>query len=127
MPLIMFRNPEDTSYKEVESGHPLPVEIIVHDIRSPLTSGNQYGLSITSATTVALIVPDNAKAAEIYVRTASVVFTRGTANPTATRGFQADATDIILLNSRDELLNFGAIAVSATATLDVEYFDQEVR
>ena len=90
--------------------------------RSPLKTGAQFGLSVTSATVVTLTVPDAAMVAEIYVRTASVVFTRDGTAPTATKGIQADAGDIIVLNSRAELDNFKAIAVSTTLTVDVEYF-----
>lgn len=89
--------------------------------RSPLTTGNQYGLSV-STTIVRLTVPDAAMCAEIYVRTASVVFTRSTTDPTSTLGFQADVGDIIMLNSRAELDRFEVIRESADATLDVEYF-----
>ena len=89
--------------------------------RSKVT-GAQYALSVTSATVVTLTVPAAAMCAEIYVRTASVVFTRDGTDPTATRGIQADPGDIILLNSRDELDRFEVIAVSGSATLDIEYF-----
>ena len=90
--------------------------------RSPLKTGAQFGLSVTSATVVTLTVPDGAMVAEVYVRTASVVFTRDGTAPTATKGIQANAEDIIVLNSRAELDNFKVIAVSVTATMDVEYF-----
>ena len=89
--------------------------------RSKVT-GAQFGLSVTSSTVVTLTVPTTAMVAEIYVRTASVVFTRDGTDPTATQGIQADSGDIIVLNSRDELDRFEVIAVSTTATLDVEYF-----
>lgn len=91
--------------------------------RSPLPgASNQYGLSVTD-TVVALTVPDAAMCAEIYVRTASIVFARGGTDPTTTQGFQADPGDIIMLNSRAELDRFEAIRQSATsATIDVEYF-----
>ena len=90
--------------------------------RAPLRTENQYGLSI-AATVVTLEVPDLATSAEIYVRTASIVFTRSKTDPTATLGFQANATDIILLNSRAELEQFEAIREgAASATIDVEYF-----
>jgi len=89
--------------------------------RSPLTTGNQYGLSISSSA-VSLTVPAAAMCAEIYVRTASIVFSRSGTDPTATQGFQADPGDIILLNSRSELDRFEAIRQgSADATVDVEY------
>lgn len=89
--------------------------------RSPLPTGNQYGLAV-STTVVTLTVPAAAMVAEIYVRTASVVFARSGTDPTATQGFQADPGDIILLNSRSELDRFEVIRQGATdATLDVEY------
>ena len=91
--------------------------------RSPLPgASNQYGLSI-AGTVVSLTVPDAAMCAEIYVRTASIVFARGGTDPTATQGFQADPGDIIMLNSRAELDRFEAIRQGGTsATVDVEYF-----
>ena len=89
--------------------------------RSKVT-GAQYALAVTSGAVVTLTVPDAAMVAEIYVRTAPVVFTRDGTDPTATQGIQADAKDIIVLNSRDELDNFKVIAVSTSATLDCEYF-----
>lgn len=89
--------------------------------RSKVT-GAQFGLSVTSGTVVTLTVPAAAMCGEAFVRTASVVFTREGTDPTATKGTQANPGDIILLNSRDELDKFEVIAVSATATLDVEYF-----
>lgn len=85
-------------------------------------SGAQFALSVTSGTVVTLTVPNAAMVAEMYVRTAPVVFTRDGTAPTATKGFQADVGDQIGLDSRDELDNFKVIAVSATATLDIEYF-----
>jgi len=60
--------------------------------------------------------------AEIYVRDASIVFTRTGTDPTATLGFQANVDDIVMLNSRAELDRFEAIRVSTDATVDVEYF-----
>ena len=84
--------------------------------------GAQYGLSVTSAAVVTLTVPNAGNVAQIYVRTAPVTFTRDGTNPTATLGTQANAGEDIPLNSRDELDKFKVIAVSATATLDVEYF-----
>ncbi|KKN75599.1 hypothetical protein LCGC14_0378370 [marine sediment metagenome] len=91
--------------------------------RIPL-SGGQLGL-VVSTNVVALTVPDAATSAEMYVRTASVTFIRTSGLiPSATAGFQADATDIIVLRSRDECLEFKAIRVSADATLDAEYFGE---
>lgn len=89
--------------------------------RSPV-DGAQYALSVTSGTVVTLTVPDAAMVAEIYVRTASVVETRDGTDPTASKGVQWDPADIIYLNSRAECDDFKIIAVSASATLDVEYF-----
>ena len=94
-------------------------------VRSRSTAkGAQFGLSVTSSPAVSLTVPKAAMAAEIYVRTAAVVFTRDGTTATSTLGFQANATDMIRLNSRDELDRFSVIAVSSTATLDVEYFTE---
>ena len=82
----------------------------------------QFGLSIAD-TVVQLTIPRAAMVAEIYVRTASIVCTRDGTDPTATAGFQADPTDIIILNSRDELDQFRAIRQgSVSATVDVEFF-----
>jgi len=90
--------------------------------RSPLPTGSQYGLSI-GATVVTLTVPVAAMCAEIFVRTASIVFSRTSVDPTATQGFQADPGDIIMLNSRAELDRFEAIRQGATSgVLDIEYF-----
>jgi len=92
-------------------------------VRSRSTAkGAQFGLSVTSGTVVTLTVPDAAMTAEVFVRTAPVVFTRDGTDPTATKGIQANTEDIIVLNSRSELDKFKVIAVSTTATLDCEYF-----
>ena len=88
--------------------------------RSPVT-GAQYALAVSS-TVVTLTVPDTANVAEIYVRTAAVVFTRDGTDPTATKGIQANVGDIIVLNSRAELDKFEVIRQSVDATIDVEYF-----
>ena len=91
-------------------------------VRRSTVTGAQFGLAV-AGTAVGLTVPTAANVAQIYVRTASVVFTRDGTTATATAGFQADATDIILLNSRDELDQFSVIRQTGTsATLDVEYF-----
>ena len=84
--------------------------------------GAQNGLAVTSSPAVRLNVPQGATHAEIYVRTAPVVFSRDGTVPTATKGIQAEATDLIVLVSSDELAKFGVIAVSASATVDVEFF-----
>lgn len=101
--------------------NPFPTKVIAPR-RIPI-SGGQLGLAV-STTVVLLTVPDAATSAEIYVRTASITFTRSGLIPSATAGFQADATDIIVLRSRGECLEFRAIQVSAAATLDVEYFSE---
>jgi hypothetical protein len=88
-------------------------------------SGAEFGLSITTVAAVSLTVPagEAAYVAEIYVRTNPVVFKRDGTAPTDSEGIQADAGDIIVLNSRDEVRRFQAIATPAgSATLDVEYF-----
>lgn len=92
-------------------------------VRSKSSAGGaQRALAVTSGAVVTLTVPDVAMTADIYVRTASVVFSRDGTDPTATGGIQANVGDIIVLNSRDELDKFEVIAVSTTAALDVEYF-----
>ena len=88
--------------------------------RSAVT-GAQFALAVSTAV-VELTVPNAAMVADIYVRSNAVVFTREGTDPTSTQGFQANANDIILLNSRDELDKFKVIRESADATLDVEYF-----
>jgi hypothetical protein len=98
----------------------LPTKVVSGPVRTSVP-GAQFGLSVAGAV-VALTAPPKAAAAEIYVRTASVVFTRDGSAPTATRGFQADPADIIVLDSRAELDSFRAIRQGATATVDVEYF-----
>lgn len=86
------------------------------------TASNQYGLSI-STTSVSLTLVRVAMAAEIYVRTASIVFKKDSGTPTATEGFQADPGDYIPLNSRSELDGFRAVRQGGTdATVDVVYF-----
>ena len=83
--------------------------------------GAQFGLAVSSSV-VRLTVPDAAMCAEIVVRTSGVVFTRDSTPPTATKGIPAYADDIILLDSRNELIEFRVIRQSADATVDVEYF-----
>ena len=82
----------------------------------------QFALAVTSGTVVTLTKPGAANVAQIFVRTAPVVFTRDGTDPTSTKGIQANVQDIICLNSGDELTNFKTIAVSTTAALDIEYF-----
>ena len=84
----------------------------------------QFGLAVSASTT--LTVPTKAGCAEIYVRTADITFTRDGTTPTATKGTVAHADDIIYLHTYDEAKGFTAINVAAAATLDVEYFTEEV-
>lgn len=92
-------------------------------VRSRSTAGGaQNGLAV-STTVVSLTVPRAGMVAEMYVRTASVVFKRNTVDPTATEGTQANVGDIIVLNSRAECDNFRVIRQgSVDAALDIEYF-----
>jgi hypothetical protein len=91
-------------------------------------SGGSAGATPFDVTSAAksLSVPagEAAYVAEIYVRGNSVVFSRDGIAPTTTRGIQADAGDIIVLNSRDEVRKFQVIRETSgnAATLDVEYF-----
>ena len=126
-----FRRPGDQS-SELETNERLGTEETLVLIRKLLSrtrrvsaGGRQTGVSVTSSATTRLTVPGGATEGEIYVRTASIVFSKDGSAPTATAGLQADATDIIILVSSDELARFSAIAVSATATFDVEYFRYE--
>jgi hypothetical protein len=89
--------------------------------RSPVPGASQYGLAVSSSV-VTLTVPATARTAEIFVRGASIVFTRDGTNPTATAGFQADVADIIVLNARKEIQALEMIRKSTDATVDVEYF-----
>lgn len=102
--------------------NPFPTKVIAPR-RIPI-SGGQLGLAISTTIVPLTAVPAAATSAEIYVRTASITFTRSGLIPSATAGFQADATDIIVLRSRDECVEFRAIRVSADATLDVEFFSE---
>lgn len=113
--------PRDYATKDT----PFPVEVFETAGRLVLTP-NEWGLTVSTTAVPLTSPPDEARAAEIYVRTASVVFVRGAGDPpTATRGFQADAGDIILLSSQSEVQHFRAIRQGATdATLDIEYFSK---
>lgn len=84
--------------------------------------GAQFGLAV-AATVVSLTVPAGATVAEIYVRTAPLVFTRDGTAPTSTKGIQANVGDLIVLNSRDECVKFKAIEQTSTdSAIDVEFF-----
>ena len=70
-------------------------------------------------------IPSNARYAEGYVRTASVVDTRDGTTPTATKGTEWDDGDIILLRSRYELINFSAIEKTSTdAAIDWQFYNR---
>ena len=86
--------------------------------------GRQSGLTIDStAGGIALTVPGAARAAEIYVETAAIRFTRDGTAPTTTIGFVAYPGDIIPLNSRDECEKWLGIEDTTTdASIDVEYY-----
>ena len=122
MSIIRLSDAEGRPGDYVTENSPFPVQ----DVQVPrIGVGSEYGLSIATLVVPLTSPPDSAGAAEIYVRTASIVFTRTGTPPTATRGFQADPADIILLNSRDEVLGFRAIRQGGTsATVDAEYFDK---
>ena len=106
------------------------VEELLESVRALLARrkvnvGAQFGLSVTSSPAVKLTVPSGATSATISVRTATVVFKRDGSLATATAGTPANDGDIINLGSGDALRKFSVIAVSASATLDVEYFRDE--
>ena len=70
-------------------------------------------------------IPSNARYAEGYVRTASVVETRDGTTPTATKGTEWDDGDIILLRSLYELINFSAIEKTSTdAAIDWQFYNR---
>lgn len=121
MAILVQRGKGNRDYQEVGPEYPLAVEVYGKE-RKVNVGGSQYGLAVTSSPAVKLKAPADATRAEIYVRTASVVFKRDGTAATATAGIQADESDIILLESAAEIENFRVIAVSASATLDVEYF-----
>ena len=85
--------------------------------------GGQHGLPVTSTKVLKLPeVPIGANVAEIYVRNAPVVYTRDGVDPSPTGGFRKEPMQVIVLNSRNEVVNFKVIAVSDPASLDYEYF-----
>lgn len=85
---------------------------------TPLTPG-QHNLAIVAST--ALTVPTGATYATIQAATAQVKYTTdGTTAPTSTVGMTLPAGSGVILSGATVLANFRAI--SATGTLDVEYF-----
>ena len=70
-------------------------------------------------------IPSNARYAEGYVRTASIVETRDSTTPTATKGTEWDEGDIVLLRSRYEIVNFSAIEKTSTdAAIDWQFYNR---
>ena len=69
-------------------------------------------------------IPDGARYAEGFVRTARVVETRDGTTPTSTLGTEWDAGDIVLLRSRYEITNFSAIKASSNATIDWQFYNR---
>ena len=69
-------------------------------------------------------IPENARYAEGYVRTASVVEIRDDATtPTATLGTQWDAGDMILCRSKEEIEGINLVRQGATsASIDWQFF-----
>lgn len=84
-------------------------------------AGSQFALSITSVAVVKLTVPANAVCATITVETAPVRRTSDGTAPTSTVGTLMP-TSYQLLYDCGPLSSYKFIAVSTTATLDVEYF-----
>ena len=125
MAIIRLSDGDGRPEEYVTKDSPFPVEVVETAGRLALTP-NEWGLTVSTTVVPLTTPPDEAHAAEIYVRTASVVFVRSPGDPpTATRGIQADAGDIILLSSQSEVQNFRAIRQGGTdATLDVEYFSK---
>lgn len=92
---------------------PIPNSLVTQTVTN--TAG---GISAAS-------IPAGARYAEGYVRTASIVETRDQTTPTASKGNQWDAGDIIYLRSRDEIINFQAIEqdTGSTETIDWQFFN----
>jgi hypothetical protein len=85
---------------------------------APLSPG-QHNLSVTSAT--ALTVPTGARYATVCASGAAVKYTTdGTTTPTSSVGMPLAAGACLALSGPQTLANFRAI--SASGTLDVEYF-----
>lgn len=87
---------------------------------TPLTPG-QHNLGVVSST--ALTVPVGATYATICASTQAVKYTTdGTTTPTSSVGQPLASGQCVALSGPLVLANFRAIQVTATATLDVEYF-----
>ena len=99
------------------SGVPIPVTPGVYSY-IPLTPG-QHNLAIVGST--ALTIPSTSTYATICASTATVKYTTdGTTAPTASIGQPLQVGSCVALSGATVLANFRAI--SATGTLDVEYF-----
>lgn len=92
-------------------------------VRSRSTAGGAVFGATTDNTVRKLTVPAAAMCGEVYVRTASLVYTTEGTDPTATAGKQADPHDIVMLNSRDECDKFEYIRQGGSdGTIDYEFF-----
>ena len=70
-------------------------------------------------------IPSNARYAEGVVWTASVVETRDGTTPTSTKGNPWDAGDLVILRSRDEIVNFSAIEKTSTdSRIDWQFYNK---
>src|SRR5271157_756126 len=102
----------DSSGTIVQGVFPLPYGY------TPLPPG-QHNFALTSST--ALTIPTGARYATICASTASVKYTTdGTTTPTASVGMPLPAGACVALSGATVLANF--LAISATGTLDVEFF-----
>lgn len=92
---------------------PLPgtlVQQAVTDTASGIGSGN---------------IPSGSRYAEGFVRTAAIVETRDGTTPTATKGTQWDAGDLIILRSRREIVHFSAVEQTSTdASIDWQFYNR---
>jgi len=106
------QNYHDTGGTLVPGVIPLPTPY------APLSPG-QHNLALTTAT--ALTVPTGARYATVCASGAAVKYTTdGTTTPTSSVGMPLAAGACVALSGPQGLANFRAI--SASGTLDVEYF-----
>ncbi len=97
---------------------------------NPITGPIAHTVGATAQTLseASVSVPANAAYAEGYVRTAAVVVSRTTTDPTATLGTQFDPTDIIFLRNRAELDGANFIRQGGTsATIDWTFYTEAPR
>jgi hypothetical protein len=95
-------------------------------MKSPISVGHD-SLSVTAGTALGLSagaagIPANATKADIFTDQDIRIWLDGTA-PTATTGMKIDAGTIFELESRNEIENIRAIAVSESAALMINYKD----